>query len=179
MEGRGLQPGEQELEEQSDATQPSAQSGATGENSSGGATSNIEPDSEAVAMLLSMGIDVTQAITALKVCNNNAQRAIEYIFDPDSFNPQPEAHNTSSSRLTIATRSDPLKMKLFTPDEKPKLYQLKAFISHMGQSTMCGHYVCHIKKDEKWYIFNDNKVAVSEKPPREFGYLYIYERVTA
>lgn len=26
-------------------------------------------------------------------------------------------------------------------------YQLFAFISHMGTSTMCGHYVCHIKKD--------------------------------
>ena len=26
-------------------------------------------------------------------------------------------------------------------------YQLFAFISHMGTSTMCGHYVCHIKKE--------------------------------
>jgi len=26
-------------------------------------------------------------------------------------------------------------------------YELMAFISHMGTSTMCGHYVCHIKKE--------------------------------
>lgn len=26
-------------------------------------------------------------------------------------------------------------------------YELFAFISHMGASTMSGHYVCHIKKE--------------------------------
>lgn len=129
-----------------------------------------------------MGIDVTQAITALKMCNNDAQRAIEYIFDPDSANAQQGATGwqgpNASSRLTVATKADPLKMKLFAPDSDSKLYQLKAFISHMGPSTMCGHYVCHIRKDERWYIFNDNKVALSENPPKELGYLYFYERVT-
>lgn len=182
LEGTGLQPGEEELEEAENTT------GTGSSEFSLGATPTVEPDSEAVATLLSMGIDVTQAINALKVCNNDAQRAIEYIFDPDSFNPQgvagPQQQSgpdsaSGQSRLTIATRSDPLKMKLFTPDNKSKIYQLKAFISHMGTSTMCGHYVCHIKKGERWYIFNDNKVAVSEKPPKEFGYLYFYERVSA
>lgn len=28
-------------------------------------------------------------------------------------------------------------------------YELFAFISHMGTSTMCGHYVSHIKKDQQ------------------------------
>ena len=51
-----------------------------------------------------------------------------------------------------------------------------AFISHMGSSTMTGHYVCHIKKDEKWIIFNDNKVAESVAPPKEHAYLYFYKR---
>lgn len=183
LEGKGPQEGEEELEEQAEATGNTS----SGEQSQSSAPRTIEPDSEAVATLLSMGIDVSQAIEALKLCNNDAQRAIEYIFDPDSFNaqqqqlPQPAqpSPGPQSSRLTIATRADPLKMKLYSPDQKPKLYQLKAFISHMGQSTMCGHYVCHIKQDERWYIFNDNKVAVSENPPREFGYLYFYERVTA
>ncbi len=56
-------------------------------------------------------------------------------------------------------------------------YELTAFISHMGTSTMCGHYVCHIKKDGKWIIFNDAKVAESAAPPRELAYLYLYKRV--
>lgn len=190
LEGKGLQPGEVELEESDGA--PTAEGGGgsgagtaatnSGQLSSGAAPS-IEPDSEVVSTLIAMGIDVTEAITALKMCNNDAQRAIEYIFDPDSFNPQATGPQQGplqegQSRLTVATRSDPLRMKLFTSDNKPKLYQLKAFISHMGSSTMCGHYVCHIKKEERWYIFNDNKVALSGNPPREFGYLYFYERVS-
>ena len=30
------------------------------------------------------------------------------------------------------------------------VYELFAFISHMGTSTMSGHYVCHIKKEGRW-----------------------------
>jgi uncharacterized UBP type Zn finger protein len=56
-------------------------------------------------------------------------------------------------------------------------YELTAFISHMGTSTNVGHYVCHIKKDDRWVIFNDEKVALSENPPMELGYLYLYRRV--
>jgi len=173
LEGRGLQPGEEELAEESEP--------AEGSFSTAGSEPQqvqIEPDSEAIATLSSMGIDITQAIEALKVCNNDAQRAIEFIFDPDSYNAR-QIQEQSSSRLTVATRSDPLRIKFFSPDDKPKLYELKAFISHMGTSTMCGHYVCHIKKDERWYIYNDNKVALSENPPKEFGYIYFYERCRA
>lgn len=169
LEGKGLQPGEEELEETDRSANEATSSGEYSQSSA----PTIEPDSEAVANLLAMGIDVTQAITALKMCNNDAQRAIEYIFDPESLNVREPKQN-----LTVATRPDPLKIKLFSPDSQPKLYQLKAFISHMGPSTMCGHYVCHIKKDERWYIFNDNKVALSEIPPKELGYLYFYERIS-
>lgn len=176
LEGKGLQADEEELEDSEGGATDAPATGA-GEPSQGGSGPTIEPDSAAVETLLGMGIDVTQAIEALKVCNNDAQRAIEYIFDPDSF--QPQQGPSEQSRLTVATRPDPLKMKLFTPDNKPKLYQLKAFISHMGPSTACGHYVCHIKKDERWYIYNDNKVALSENPPKELGYLYFYERISA
>lgn len=52
-----------------------------------------------------------------------------------------------------------------------------AFVSHMGTSTMVGHYVVHILKDGHWVIFNDSKVALSENPPKELGYLYLYERL--
>ena len=58
-------------------------------------------------------------------------------------------------------------------------YSLLGFISHMGTSPHSGHYVCHVKDEKmgRWIIFNDNKVAISEKPPKEFGYLYFYKRV--
>lgn len=55
-----------------------------------------------------------------------------------------------------------------------------SFVSHMGTSTMCGHYVCHILKERpegpRWVIYNDSKVAVSEAPPKQLGYLYLYQR---
>lgn len=56
-------------------------------------------------------------------------------------------------------------------------YRLVAFVSHMGTSTLCGHYVCHILKEGRWVIYNDSKVAVSETPPKQLGYLYLYQRV--
>ena len=58
-------------------------------------------------------------------------------------------------------------------------YSLQAFVSHMGSSPQSGHYVCHIKEGDDWVIFNDNKVARSERPPKELGYLYLYKRCDA
>ena len=52
-----------------------------------------------------------------------------------------------------------------------------AFISHMGTSVLVGHYVCHILKEGRWVIYNDGKVALSEKPPKGLGYLYLYQRI--
>ena len=47
----------------------------------------------------------------------------------------------------------------------------------MGTSTACGHYVCHVRKAGQWVIFNDRKVALSEAPPLDLGYLYFYESI--
>jgi ubiquitin carboxyl-terminal hydrolase 5/13 len=58
----------------------------------------------------------------------------------------------------------------------------------MGSSTASGHYVCHIRKSPeggmdkrdgrgRWYIFNDAKVALSEEPPLDMGYIYLYKRI--
>ena len=56
-------------------------------------------------------------------------------------------------------------------------YRLFAIISHMGTSTSCGHYVCHIRKGEEWVIFNDRKVARSVNPPIQSGYVYVYQSI--
>lgn len=39
-------------------------------------------------------------------------------------------------------------------------YKLVGFISHMGTSTMVGHYVCHLLKNNRWVIYNDDKVCI-------------------
>ena len=58
-------------------------------------------------------------------------------------------------------------------------YQLLAFVSHMGTSTQSGHYVAHVRKDDRWVIFNDCKVALSGDPPKDMGYLYFFQRMSS
>jgi uncharacterized UBP type Zn finger protein len=33
-----------------------------------------------------------------------------------------------------------------------------AVISHMGKNTDHGHYICHVRKNGHWVLFNDEKV---------------------
>ena len=58
----------------------------------------------------------------------------------------------------------------------PGTYELVGFVSHIGKNTGSGHYVAHIKKDGRWVIFDDQKVALSAEPPLDLGYLYLYRR---
>ncbi len=55
-------------------------------------------------------------------------------------------------------------------------YELFGIVSHLGKATSHGHYVAHLKKEGKWYLFNDNKVAESKNPPFAHGYLYFFRR---
>jgi len=120
---------------------------------------------EVIAMVMSMGFERVQAEMALRNTDNNVERAIEWIFShPDGEEPVAEAAGGSQENNCQVS------------DGAPR-YELSAFISHMGSSSHSGHYVCHIKdKEGRWVIFNDNKVAVSMKPPKELGYLYLYKR---
>eukprot|EP00624_Nannochloropsis_granulata_P000865 evm.model.NODE_13690_length_6312_cov_28.429657.4 len=59
------------------------------------------------------------------------------------------------------------------------VYRLGGVISHVGKNLGSGHYVAHIKKEGRWAIFDDQKVAASEAPPRDLGYLYVYRREDA
>ena len=61
-------------------------------------------------------------------------------------------------------------------EDGPGKYELVAFISHMGSNLACGHYVCHLKREGRWVLFNDEKVALSAEPPRGLGYLYLFRR---
>jgi ubiquitin carboxyl-terminal hydrolase 5/13 len=56
-------------------------------------------------------------------------------------------------------------------------YNMVAMVSHIGKNTGSGHYVAHIKRnDNKWVIYNDEKVALSENPPIQHAYLYLFQR---
>lgn len=122
-------------------------------------------------MIISMGFSISQATKALKATNNNTERAVDYIF---SHQDELDMEDIEESEVAPSSSAGQQAKNCRDGDGK---YRLRAFISHMGTSSQAGHYVCHILKDNQWVIFNDNKVALSQAPPKDLGYLYLYERV--
>uniref|UniRef100_A0AAQ4S7B1 Ubiquitin carboxyl-terminal hydrolase n=1 Tax=Gasterosteus aculeatus aculeatus TaxID=481459 RepID=A0AAQ4S7B1_GASAC len=145
--------------------------------SSGPGTTPTESLSEEhLATIVSMGFSRDQATKALRATSNVLERAVDWIFSHlDDLESMDVSEGGRSAAESEGGRDPP------PPGPRVKdgagKYELFAFVSHMGTSTMCGHYVCHIKKDQQWVIFNDQKVCASEKPPKDLGYLYFYRRV--
>ncbi|KAJ8392917.1 hypothetical protein AAFF_G00071210 [Aldrovandia affinis] len=147
-------------------------------SSAPGTTPTETVSEEHLATIVSMGFSRDQATRALRATSNVLERAVDWIFSHlDDLESMEVSEGGRSAGESEGSREPP-------PPPGPRVrdgpgkYELFAFISHMGSSTMCGHYVCHIKKDQQWVIFNDQKVCASEKPPKDLGYLYFYRRVT-
>ncbi|KAJ9077576.1 ubiquitin C-terminal hydrolase Ubp14 [Entomophthora muscae] len=126
--------------------------------------SSSGPDPESIAMLVSMGFSETHAAQALRSTDSNMERAVEWIFShPEgSTSDQPPSADAGVEDLSAS-------------------YILKAFVSHKGTSTHCGHYVAHVNVPDQpaWVLFNDNKVAAQPEPPVENAYLYFFQRQDA
>jgi len=130
-------------------------------------------DMEAVAMLASMGFPEAHVTTVLKHVGGSQERAADWLFnhadDLDgavaALGRDAAAGGNSAAREYADGVGD---------------YELVGFVSHIGRNTSSGHYVCHKKAaDGKWVIFDDSKVAQSEKPPLDLGYVYLYRRKDA
>ncbi|KAI9271509.1 hypothetical protein BDA99DRAFT_297871 [Phascolomyces articulosus] len=126
---------------------------------SGGASG---PSEEQIGILCEMGFTPLQAKKALKETSNDPQRALDWLFShPDE----------------TGEESDETTPKESPGDANPPFnYIVKSFVSHKGTSVHCGHYVAHVFKEGQWVLFNDNKVAVSPKPPMGEAYLYFLQR---
>uniref|UniRef100_A0A8D3CRZ6 Ubiquitin carboxyl-terminal hydrolase n=1 Tax=Scophthalmus maximus TaxID=52904 RepID=A0A8D3CRZ6_SCOMX len=143
--------------------------------SSGPGTTPTESVSEEhLATIVSMGFSRDQATKALRATSNVLDRAVDWIFSHLDDLESMDVSEGGRSAAESEGRDPPPGPRV---RDGPGKYELFAFVSHMGTSTMCGHYVCHIKKDQQWVIFNDQKVCASEKPPKDLGYLYFYRRV--
>ncbi|XP_059811489.1 ubiquitin carboxyl-terminal hydrolase 5 isoform X1 [Hypanus sabinus] len=143
-----------------------------------GAAGPEPPPEESVATISSMGFSREQALRALRATNNSVERAVDWIFSHIDDLDAEAVMDVSEGRSAAESVSECMPAGPKVRDGQGK-YQLFAFISHMGTSTMCGHYVCHIKKEGRWVIYNDQKVCASEKPPRDLGYIYFYQRVAS
>ncbi|KAL1463523.1 hypothetical protein WDU94_015268 [Cyamophila willieti] len=129
------------------------------------ASSDFVPNEDAIESITGMGFTRAQAIKALKETNNNVERAVDYMFS--------HAGELDSEPMDTSQSTQPSE----TYRDGSGKYRLVAFISHMGTSATVGHYVCHILRDGHWVLYNDEKVALSENPPKGLGYLYLYERI--
>ena len=118
-----------------------------------------------------MGFSRAHAVRALKASNNNMEAAIDWALNTA------EENATASSVVESHTPTSPCQAERtrHCRDGSGK-YQLIAFISHIGNHPSSGHYVAHIRKDNRWVIFNDETVALSEHPPKDLAYLYLYKR---
>ncbi|KAF7670146.1 hypothetical protein LDENG_00049880 [Lucifuga dentata] len=147
-----------------------------GGSSGAGTTPTESLSEEHLATIVSMGFSRDQATKALRATSNVLDRAVDWIFSHlDDLESMEVSEGGRSAAESEGGRDPPPGPRV---RDGPGKYELFAFISHMGTSTMCGHYVCHIKKDQQWIIFNDQKVCASEKPPKDLGYLYFYRRVS-
>lgn len=167
----------------------------------------IQVEVEALKKLQDMGIIEKHARLALQLNNNDTQRAIEWYFCNEHRMDLAELELEEMKRNNLTRTSTTTTETASTINQQSSLtdgngqYELVGFISHMGTSTFCGHYVVHLKKSipnenmvkkadrnkqlsavmqqdnaQQWVIFNDNKVAVSERPPKQFAYIYLYRR---
>lgn len=133
---------------------------------------------DAIASIISFGFTRKQAMKALDATGNNLERAADWVFThPDELMdvdegsaPAPSAASTSGGTASAT----PAGFR-----DGCERYKLVGFVSHMGSNANVGHYVAHLLKDDRWVIFNDENVALSENPPKDLAYLYLYKRVTA
>eukprot|EP00172_Hildenbrandia_rubra_P000119 Plantae.Rhodophyta-Hildenbrandia_rubra.ctg10527.p1 GENE.Plantae.Rhodophyta-Hildenbrandia_rubra.ctg10527~~Plantae.Rhodophyta-Hildenbrandia_rubra.ctg10527.p1 ORF type:complete len:392 (-),score=73.26 Plantae.Rhodophyta-Hildenbrandia_rubra.ctg10527:2425-3429(-) len=133
-------------------------------------------DPAGVNALEGMGFPKAHAIAALKECNGDVARATDWLFSnsgniEEVIKKQAETEKASSTSATGDAGHD----EEHSLDGIGK-YTLVGFASHMGKNTGCGHYVAHIKKEGRFVLFNDEKVAISQAPPNNLGYLYVYKR---
>eukprot|EP00541_Cyclophora_tenuis_P001683 CAMPEP_0116575280 /NCGR_PEP_ID=MMETSP0397-20121206/19869_1 /TAXON_ID=216820 /ORGANISM="Cyclophora tenuis, Strain ECT3854" /LENGTH=285 /DNA_ID=CAMNT_0004104153 /DNA_START=268 /DNA_END=1125 /DNA_ORIENTATION=- len=147
---------------------PEADSAATA-----AASSNDGVDEGVVMSLVeSLGcFTIDQVRAALKETNGAADRAADWLFShmDDIDSAIAALQNKESSASTSASHAVPLE------DGEGK-YTMTGMVSHIGKQTGSGHYVAHIKRDNKWVIFNDEKVALSESPPFAHAYMYLFQR---
>lgn len=132
-----------------------------------------EFDPEAVSTLCSMGFAEAHVRAALKSCMNSVERAADWLFShADDLDAAVAAVNGSD------TAAGPSRVD---NEDGVGEYELLGFVSHIGKHTSHGHYVCHMRRGDggSWVIFDDSKVAKSEAPPLDLGYLYLYRRKDA
>lgn len=140
------------------------------------ATPNPMVQNQALENLKGMGFSEKQATAALIANNSAVDRAVEWLFSQgDGLDAAVDKVLEGSSGASNEEAAKEIGKKFIDGEGK---YNLVGFASHIGSNTNCGHYVAHIIKDGKFVLFNDSKVAISQNPPSDLGFLYFYRRAS-
>lgn len=126
-------------------------------------------DPEMVSMLSSsLGYPEDQVRRALQATGGDLERAADWLFShPDdgvTGSPSPANASTGSGLHCL---------------DGEGVYDLVGVVCHLGRSTDHGHYVSYIRREGAWVLYNDDKVALADKPPGDLGFLYLYRRTDA
>ena len=144
-----------------------------GDSTAAAASSSSDVDESVVMSLVeNLGcFTADQVRAAVKHCSGAADRAADWLFShmDDIDSAVAALESTSAGASSASTSSTPL-------EDGEGNYNLVGLVSHIGKNTGSGHYVAHLKKDGKWVIFNDEKVALSEHPPIKHAYMYLFQR---
>uniref|UniRef100_M4BEC3 Ubiquitin carboxyl-terminal hydrolase n=1 Tax=Hyaloperonospora arabidopsidis (strain Emoy2) TaxID=559515 RepID=M4BEC3_HYAAE len=131
---------------------------------------------EVVSSLMEMGFAESHAKCALKQTENDPDRAAEWLFSRMDDLDGAVTDCDRGAAASVVSTDDGGSSENRLDSEVVGDFSLVGFVSHVGKNTNSGHYVCHMKKDGRWIIFNDDKVAVSKEPPLGAGYLYLFRR---
>jgi ubiquitin carboxyl-terminal hydrolase 5/13 len=127
---------------------------------------------ELVVQLTSMGFGEAAALHALRECGGNVERSVDWLFShPEAGEAPPPAEEQPAAVEKVEKEAE--------ADTGPKKYQLQGFILHKGNQIGSGHYVAYLwsQEKEKWVLYDDESVCISEKPPIEQAYLYFFRRL--
>jgi len=151
---------------------------------SAGASLNLLVDEMAVTSLVeTLGcFTADQVRVALAECAGRPDRAADWLFSHmdnlDSAIASAIGKETSASRKsTTHGATDYVSDHSNMIEDCDGKYAMIGIVSHIGKNTNSGHYVAHLKKHDRWVIFNDEKTSLSETPPLPHAYLYLFQRV--
>lgn len=142
----------------------------------GGGSSIHADDADKIAQLGDMGIGAPQARKALRECDGDVNRALDWVFShPDDQGDFEEDTNTGMADTKMPPGTA----------ETPAIFELESIACHKGASIHAGHYVAFIRrqipgdsKDRQWVLYNDEKVvkAVDIEEMKKFAYVYFFRR---
>lgn len=129
-------------------------------------SSNTNINEADIENLVMMGFTRDHSINALKATDSNLERAVEWIFSHPEGTVVEDNNQAQQSNSSVSVGF-----------ETPGDYRLVSFINHKGTSVHCGHYISHVKHNDEFIMFNDNKVVSNPNPPSEEAYVYLFKRV--